>query len=85
MDSLIEFPTSFSLRAIGNNTEGFQESVIEVIERHVPEIDRFQVTNRLSGGDKYLAVTFTFMAQSQVQLDAIYEELNQHQGILMLL
>ena len=38
-----------------------------------------------SANGKYLAVTVTFTATSQEQLDALYRELSQHSRVVMLL
>ena len=45
----------------------------------------FPARSRLSSGDKYLSLTVTFTAESKDQLDAIYEDLNGHELVLMTL
>jgi putative lipoic acid-binding regulatory protein len=59
--------------------------VVEIVRRHIPVLAEDCATTRLSGGGKYLAVTVTFMAESQAQLDALYGELTEHERVVMLL
>jgi len=82
---VFEFPLSFSIRAIGSNTEAFRELVIEIVTHHVPLDDQQSVSQRLSGGGKYRALTVTFLAQSRLQLDDLYRELGEQKEVLMLL
>ncbi len=83
--SLLEFPTSFPLKAIGIGPADFETLVVEIVRRHIPDLADGSATTRLSGGGKYLAVTVTFMAESQAQLDAVYGELHAHDRVVMLL
>jgi putative lipoic acid-binding regulatory protein len=39
----------------------------------------------LSRGNKYLSITVTFIAQSKDQLNTLYEELNEHELVVMTL
>jgi putative lipoic acid-binding regulatory protein len=79
------FPCSFPLKAIGRNSADFEALVIEIVRRHVPELEADAVSSRTSGGNAYRSVTATFMAHSREQLDALYAELSAHEQILMVL
>ncbi len=70
---------------IGRDTDGFEEIVVEIIRRHVPELRDDDVSTRPSSRARYLAVSVTFTATSQEQLDALYGELGAHEHVLMLL
>jgi putative lipoic acid-binding regulatory protein len=83
--SLLEFPCVFPVKAIGKDKDGFQQVVVEIIRRHVPELDEGAVTTRASAGGKYISVTATFVAQSREQLDAMYSELSRHDQVLYVL
>lgn len=85
MKNLIEFPSTYSLRAIGSNDSGFEQFVVTLFEDHVPETDRRFISSRDSGGGKYRSMTITFIAQSQDQLNNLYSALGQDKRILMLL
>lgn len=81
---LIQFPCVFPVKVMGPNTEAFSAAVIAVFRRHLPDAE-IDCTGRLSSGDKYLSLTVTFTAESQEQLNAIYEDLNGHELVLMTL
>ena len=83
--SLLEFPTSFPLKAIGTGPHDLEALVVDIVGQHVSELAPDCASTRLSGGGKYLAVTVTFTAESQAQLDAIYTDLKAHDRIVMLL
>jgi putative lipoic acid-binding regulatory protein len=84
MESYLEFPAEFPLKAIGAG-DGFEAWVLEVVRKHVPDLAAGTSRARPSSGGKYLAVTVTFTARSQAQLDALYEELGRDSRVKMLL
>jgi putative lipoic acid-binding regulatory protein len=83
--TLLEFPTEFPLKAIGTGPEDFEAIVLEIVRKYVADLPEGSSTTRLSGAGKYLAVTVTFIAESQEQLDAIYMELTALPRVKMLL
>ena len=83
--SLLEFPCHFPLKVIGKNVEEFEVRVMGVIHKHVIEADTAHCRRRLSAGNKYLALTISFMAQSQEQLDSIYAELKKIEHVMVML
>lgn len=80
--SLLQFPCSYPLKVLGQNTNAFHAMVRAIIEKHIGEGAEVTYFTRVSSGDKYMSVTATFIAQSQEQLNAIYEELSQHELVL---
>ena len=79
-----EFPCSFPIKVLGKNSDGFEAFVIAIARKHIPRFEQASVSSRLSKGDKYMAVTITFMAESQAQLNALYQEINASERVLML-
>lgn len=79
------FPCDFPLKVFGRNSDDFEALVIEIVRRHVPDLDDLAVSSRASSGAAYRSVTATFTAHSRAQLDALYAELSNHEQILMLL
>ena len=84
-ETLLEFPCVFPLKVIGRNVAEFEGEVLTIIQKHVPEAQRENVTRRPSAGNKYLALTVTFVADNQMQLDELYLELNRHELVLVTL
>ena len=64
----LEFPCEFPLKVIGENKDDFAIYVTEVVQRHVPDLDMGSISHQLSGGGKYLSVSFLFTAASRARL-----------------
>ena len=77
--SLLTFPCSFPIKAMGLAERGLEAVVLDIISRHVTAVDANALTVRPSCGGKWIAVTVTIDAQSRAQLDAIYQELTAHE------
>jgi hypothetical protein len=67
---------------MGRAQGDFAAVVIEIVRRHAPGLDDGQVTRRESSGGKWLAVTVTIEAESRAQLDAIYQDLTDHELVV---
>ncbi len=85
VEAVWKFPCAFPLKAFGRNNDDFEALVLEIVRRHVPDLDDRAITSRISSGNTYRAVTATFMARSREQLDALYLELTKHEQVLMVL
>ena len=82
---LLEFPCSWPIKVIGKDSDGFERLVVEILGRHVPAAATGEVTTRPSGAGTYLAVSVTFTATSQRQLDDLYRELGTHERVVMVM
>jgi putative lipoic acid-binding regulatory protein len=82
-ETLLEFPCDFSIKAMGLATADFDLLVAEIVRNHAPDLGEGAVKSRPSKGGKYLAVTVTITATSKKQLDCIYQDLTDHELILM--
>jgi hypothetical protein len=77
-DTLLEFPCDFPIKIMGASSEGFAQSMVEIVLRHAPDFDSSRVEMRASSGGKYLSLTCTVRATSKPQLDDLYRELTAH-------
>ena len=83
--TLIEYPCDFPIKVMGARVDGFAQTVIEVVLRHAPDFEPAGAEMRPSSKGNYLAVTCTFRAVSQVQVDAMYRELTAHPMVKVVL
>ncbi|HEY3486648.1 MAG TPA: DUF493 domain-containing protein [Gammaproteobacteria bacterium] len=83
LETLFKFPCRFPIKAMGRSIIGMEATIVEIVRKHVAEIDVISVKTRLSAGGKYIGVTVTITATSRVQLDAIYMDLTSHPDVLM--
>jgi putative lipoic acid-binding regulatory protein len=84
-DSAIAFPCQFPIKAMGKTSPMLDVVIVEIIRRHVGEIDPESITSRPSKNGKYTAVTITIEATNRKQLDAIYQDLTDHPEVIMAL
>lgn len=83
--TLLQFPTDFPIKIMGEKREGFAHAMIEVVQRHAPDFKAETLEIRASASGKYLSLTFTIRAVSKAQLDALYREITAHPWVSMAL
>ncbi len=76
--TLIEFPSAFPIKIMGEARDDFAQTIVEIVLRHAPDYDAASIEMRPSSTGRYLGLTCTITATSQAQLDALYRELSGH-------
>jgi len=84
-EALLQLPCHFPIKVMGLASAQFEQTIVEIVQRHAPELTLDSVRGRHSRGGKYLALTVTIVAQSREQLDAIYRELTACQQVMLAL
>ena len=74
-DSPLKFPCEFPIKAMGRATPELEIAVLEIMNRHVPDLGEGAVKSRKSRNGNYVSITVTIQARSREQLDAIYMDL----------
>lgn len=82
-DTLLEFPSSFPIKAMGRAADGFRESIVETVAAHAEFHRQDDVREQHSANGNFISVTVTFTATSKVQVDSIYQALTDHELVLM--
>jgi len=83
--TLLEFPCEFPIKIMGARVDGFAQAVLDVVLRHAPDFDAATMQMRPSSKGNYLAITCTFHAVSQLQVDSMYRELTAHPMVKVVL
>jgi putative lipoic acid-binding regulatory protein len=83
--SLLEFPCRFPIKAMGKNTEDFEALVTGIVLKHAQLWPDEVITATPSKKGNYVSITAIIEAQSQQQLDAIYQELTDSDQVKMAL
>ena len=83
--SLIEYPSAFPIKVLGENADGFVDALTAVARQFDPEFDASTVELRPSKGNRYLGVTLTVTATSRAQLDELYRTLSTHPMVKVVL
>jgi len=84
-ESLIQYPTDFPIKIVGDNQEGFEAAITQVLRTHAPDFDITSIQVRESRAGKYLSISATIHARSRAQLDALYLELTSHPMVRVVL
>lgn len=82
---LLQFPCEFIIKAFGLASDEFETAVLTIIRAHVRDLGENAIRSRLSKDNKYLALTISIMAESQDQLNGIYQAFSKNPLILMAL
>ena len=82
-ETLLEFPTSFPIKAMGRDDPAFQQTIIELVAEHASFNPETDVKVQLSSNGNFVSVTITFTAENKVQVDTIYQSLHDHELVLM--
>ena len=81
--SLLTFPATLTLRAMGHNQPGFAARVLAALQTCQPMLSEAAMQIRPSREGKYLAVAITLTVESQGELDAIYRSLRGVEGLIL--
>ena len=84
-DTLLEFPCAFPLKVMGLSHDALAQAVLEIVLKHAPDFDGATMEMRASSGGKYLSLTCTINATSQLQLDDLYRALSSHPMVKVVL
>jgi len=82
-ESPLKFPCDFPIKAMGKSGCNLDLTVIEIVRRHAPDLSEGATRTRDSKQGNYIAVTVVVHATSRAQLDAIYQDLVDHDDVIM--
>ncbi|MFM1955192.1 MAG: hypothetical protein RIR20_12 [Pseudomonadota bacterium] len=77
-ENLLEFPCDFPIKVMGETSDAFAATMVEVIKAVDPTFDASKVDMRASTGGRFISLTCTVHATSRAQLDDIYRALTSH-------
>ncbi len=80
---LLQFPCSFPIKIMGRNEPGFLDLVVAIVAQHAGSIPQDAIRTSASSKQAFLSVTVTINAESQHQLDRIYQDLSDHEDVMV--
>ena len=83
--SLIEYPTDFPIKVMGEKVDGFVHAITTVARQFDPGFDASTIELRDSSAGKYLGITITVHVTSREQLDELYRTLSSHPMVKVVL
>ncbi len=81
--ALLDYPARFPLKVFGNQSEDFEAIVVDLVRARIPQAEHIEIKRRSSKGGKYVALTLTFTAYTQQQLEDIYRDLYDCEHVVM--
>ena len=84
-DSLIEYPSDFPIKVMGQMHDDFARTIVEVVVLHDPTFHAGKMEMRPSAKGAYLSLTVTVRATSREQLDNLYRALSSHPMVKVVL
>lgn len=84
-ESAIEFPCEFPVKMMGHNSPEFRTTTRALIEKHAGKVADTAIKESLSRNERFVSITITVTATSQQQLDDIYQDVSDHEDVLMAL
>ncbi len=82
---IYQFPSMYSLKAIGKTEGDFEDIVYSIMLKHIPSFEKTGMSSRLSRDGNYLSITLSFYAESKDQVESLFKELNDHEQVIMVL
>ncbi len=82
---LMQFPCEFAIKAMGRSTPQFEAQIKSLVLPHVNDGKLISIDTQPSKAGNFVSVTIRIMADSRLQMDAIYYALSDCDEVLMAL
>lgn len=82
---LLEFPTDYPIKVVGRAGELLRTEVDAIMQSHVADLDPQRTSERLSSNGNYLSITYTIVARSAAQVEALVAELAAEPHVIMVI
>lgn len=70
---------------MGKTTDVFKNDIFETLKKHYPMLDTDTIQITTSKNGNFISISAVIFAQDKPSLDALYQDLNQHPDIKMVL
>lgn len=84
-ETLLEFPCEFPIKMMGRDSDDFRQIARQLVEKHTGPVGDDAVQASVSANGNFVSVTVTITATSREQLDNIYQDLTDHDAVIMAL
>lgn len=82
---LLEFPTDYPIKVVGRAGVLLRTEVDAIMQSHVADLDPQRTSERLSSNGNYLSITYTIVARSAAQVEALVAELAAEPHVIMVI
>ena len=74
-DPQLQFPCDMHIKAMGSAEVDLENIVLEIAQKHFPDVGSEHTSLNESKGGKYVSVTLALNIESRQKLDSIYTDL----------
>ena len=85
LESTHQFPGNYTIKAIGLAEDGFEQRVVEAVTSLLAAPSDLEYTVRATKGGRHVAVTLDLTVQNAEQVRSIYAEIQDVNGLTLLL
>ena len=82
---LLQFPTDYPIKVVGRATDTLRSRIDTIMVGHVPDLDAGLTTERLSANGNFLAISYTVVAISAAQVEALVIDLKAAPDVLIVI
>jgi len=84
LESTHPFPGSYTIKAIGQADDDFEQRVIAAVSAHLAAASDLDYTVRATKGGRHVALTLEINVQNAEQVRSIYADLRDLRGLTLL-
>ena len=84
-ESLLDFPATVTVKAMGLSDTSFAETVTKLVSQHLAAGATCDVRANQSSKGKYTSVSVTFVANDQPHLETVYASLHDCDDVIFTL
>jgi putative lipoic acid-binding regulatory protein len=84
-EPLLQFPTDYPIKVVGRPSAEFRARIHAVVLKHVPNVETDRISERLSENGNFLSISYTIVAESREQVEALARDLVAAEGVLMVI
>ena len=82
---LLQFPTDYPIKVVGRPSAEFRARIHAVVLKHAPDVETDRISERLSENGNFLSISYTIVAESREQVEALARDLVAAEGVLMVI
>ncbi len=82
---LLQFPCRYPIKVMIRTTPNLREQLDAIVIRHAAALDAGDISERASRHQNYSAVTYLIEARDEAQIAALFAELRDTPGVVMIL
>ena len=82
---LLQFPVDYPIKVVGRRDAVTRERLDQIFRRHVPDLTADRISERESREGNFVSITYTIVARSREQVEALVGDVSSTAGVMMVL